>query len=71
MPRQDLIQVRRGTAAEWTAADPTLESGEIGFETDTEKFKIGPGAWSTLTFLPLAMGLYAAILPIKKMERWT
>jgi hypothetical protein len=35
------IQVRRGTAAQWTAANPTLDSGEIGFETDTGKFKIG------------------------------
>ena len=41
------IQMRRGTAAEWTAADPTLANGEWGLETDTGKFKIGTGsaAW--------------------------
>jgi hypothetical protein len=53
MPRQDLIQIRRGTAAQWTSADPTLASGEIGFETDTWKLKIGDGstAWSSLSYI--------------------
>lgn len=46
------IQVRRGTAAQWTSADPVLEAGEIGFESDTNKFKFGNGddAWSVLTY---------------------
>ena len=46
------IQNRRGTASEWTTANPTLSSGEIGFETDTGKFKIGNGstAWSDLDY---------------------
>lgn len=38
------IQVRRDTAANWTSENPTLASGEIGFETDTNKLKIGDGA---------------------------
>lgn len=44
------IQVRRGTAAQWTAANPILASGEIGFETDTGKIKVGNGsaAWGSL-----------------------
>ena len=37
------IQVRRGTASQWTSANPTLASGEWGFETDTGKVKIGDG----------------------------
>lgn len=43
---------RRGTAAEWTAANPVLAAGEIGFETDTSKFKFGDGstAWSSLPY---------------------
>jgi len=43
------IQLRRGTAAEWTAANPTLAVGEIGIETDTDLFKIGNGSddWDT------------------------
>ena len=46
------MQQRRGTAAQWTAANPTLAAGEIGFETDTNKFKMGNGtnAWSTLVY---------------------
>lgn len=46
------MQQRRGTAAQWTAANPVLAAGEIGFETDTNQFKIGDGssAWSTLPY---------------------
>jgi hypothetical protein len=47
------IQVRRGTAAQWTSANPTLSSGEWGFETDTGKTKIGNGstAWTSLAYV--------------------
>jgi hypothetical protein len=46
------IQFRRGTAAEWTAANPTLAAGEAGYETDTAKFKLGNGttAWNSLAY---------------------
>jgi len=46
------IKVRRGTASEWTSADPTLAAGEIGAETDTSKLKVGDGstAWSSLAY---------------------
>ena len=46
------IQLRRGTAAQWTTANPLLASGEVGLETDTRKFKIGDGstAWTTLAY---------------------
>jgi hypothetical protein len=46
------IQLRRGTAAQWTSANPTLSSGEPGYETDTGKFKIGNGstAWASLAY---------------------
>jgi hypothetical protein len=47
------IQVRRGTAAQWTSANPTLAAGEWGFETDTGKVKIGDGttAWTSLAYI--------------------
>jgi hypothetical protein len=47
------IQIRRGTAAQWTSANPTLTSGEQGFETDTGKVKIGNGstAWNSLSYI--------------------
>lgn len=46
------IQLRRGTAAEWTSANPTLMQGEMGYETDTQKYKIGNGstAWNSLSY---------------------
>ena len=46
------FQVRRGTAAEWTAADTVLASGELGLETDTDLFKMGDGAteWTQLGY---------------------
>jgi hypothetical protein len=53
MPVVTQIQIRRGTAAQWTSTNPTLASGEQGFETDTGKMKIGNGstAWNSLTYL--------------------
>lgn len=46
------IQVRRGTASQWTSANPTLASGEWGYESDTGKVKIGDGttAWTSLGY---------------------
>jgi len=46
------IQLRKGTAAEWTTANPVLASGEPGFETDTGNLKIGDGLthWVSLAY---------------------
>jgi hypothetical protein len=57
------MQQRRGTASQWTAANPTLAAGEIGFETDTSKFKIGNGssAWTALTYFANTAGLEALL----------
>jgi hypothetical protein len=55
MPRVNLIQARRDTAANWTSVNPTLAAGETGFETDTGKHKIGTGsaAWTALPYSTL------------------
>ena len=47
------ILLRNDVAAAWTAANPVLMKGEIGIETDTNKFKIGDGitAWSALSYV--------------------
>lgn len=52
MPVNTRLQVRRGTASGWTSANPTLYAGEIGYETDTGRFKIGDGttAWTSLDY---------------------
>ena len=46
------IQLRRDTAANWTATNPTLTQGEPGYETDTGKIKYGDGttAWNSLSY---------------------
>jgi hypothetical protein len=46
------VQFRRGTASEWSAANPVLAQGEAGYEYDTGKFKIGTGvlAWNSLSY---------------------
>ena len=54
------IQLRRGLASEWTAADTALNAsgglklagGEVGLETDTGTFKFGDGTtrWSDLPY---------------------
>jgi len=46
------MQQRRGTASQWTAANPVLAAGEIGFETDSGMFKMGDGTnqWSALSY---------------------
>jgi hypothetical protein len=62
MAVQTRIQVRRGTLSQWNTAAAVagqgiLYQGEIGYETDTGRFKIGDGttAWGSLS--------YASVLP--------
>ena len=64
MPRNDLIQLRSDTAANWASVNPTLAVGETGFETDTGKFKIGTGstAWTSLLYATDASDITGATL---------
>lgn len=50
------IQFRRGTAAQWTSANPLLAQGEIGIELDTQQYKFGDGLnnWNDLPYGGLA-----------------
>lgn len=47
------FKLRRGTAAQWMAVNPVLQTGEPGVETDTGKLKIGNGVshWLALGYL--------------------
>ncbi len=47
-----ILRHRRDTAANWTANNPVLEAGQIGYETDTRRFKFGNGstAWNSLSY---------------------
>ena len=46
------IQLRRGSAQEWSNVNPTLAIGELGIEIDTGRIKIGDGItpWSSLRY---------------------
>ena len=50
------MQQRRGTASQWTSSNdgdgPILNAGEIGWESDTNKFKVGDGVsyWADLDY---------------------
>ena len=52
------IQTRRDTAGAWTANNPLLLVGELGFEVDTLKFKLGNGvsSWTALSYIPTGGG---------------
>ncbi len=52
------IQLRRGAAADWTSADPVLAQGEMGYETDTGKSKVGDGStsWTGLAYFTTGAG---------------
>jgi len=60
MPVYTRLQVRRGSGELWTSINPTLYAGEIGYETNTGKFKVGNGQinWQTLDYasVPLNSG---------------
>jgi len=47
-----ILRHRRDTAANWTSNNPVLEAGQIGYETDTLRFKFGNGstAWNSLAY---------------------
>ena len=58
MPVKTVIKLRNGTAAQWTSTNPTLVKGELGIETDTNKFKFGDGttAWTSLPYVVTSSG---------------
>lgn len=47
------IQLRRDLSTNWTSINPTLASAELGYETDTNKFKVGDGTtpWNSLGYM--------------------
>lgn len=56
----EIIQFRRGSAAYWTAVNPVLAQGELGYEIDTLKVKLGDGvtAWNDLAYWGGAESLF-------------
>jgi hypothetical protein len=58
------IQFRRDTAANWTSVNPILSQGELGYETDTRKFKIGTGSgyWQELSYFSGGANQFSQLL---------
>lgn len=52
------IQQRRDTAANWRTVNPTLAIGEVGWETDTRRAKLGNGTfgWNALAYASASAG---------------
>ena len=57
------IQVRRGTTSQWNTANPTLEEGEIGYNSTLGQMKIGDGAtaWADLDYILDASALNTSL----------
>lgn len=52
MSTSAILRHRRDTAANFTSTNPVLQAGQLGFETDTRKSKLGDGttAWNSLSY---------------------
>ena len=61
MARGDLIQFRRGTAAEWGTANPRLAPGEVGYSTDANEIRAGDGRRSRADREPIGDVTEAAV----------
>jgi len=65
------IQLRRDTAANWTAVNPVLAAGEAGYETDSHQLKIGDGstAWNALSYVATGNGFLRNLLDVSAAQR--
>jgi hypothetical protein len=59
------IQIRRGTTSQWSTTNPILASGELGYDTDLKRMKIGNGvtAWNSLEFEIADVQDFTATIP--------
>jgi hypothetical protein len=67
------MQQRRGSASQWTAANTVLAAGEMGFETDTNKFKIGDGLteWNDLPYFVNTDDIESGLLDTDEVSEGT
>ncbi len=71
MPVKDTIQSRRGSSAQWSAANPILADGEIGYDSTTKQMKVGDGvtAWNSLAYSDIsATNLTTGTLPDARLS---
>jgi len=71
MARINLIQIRGGTAAAWTSANPILGAREPGVETDTLYMKFGDGVtvWASLPYASVSKA-YVDALALGIVTSW-
>jgi hypothetical protein len=64
---------RRGNASQWTSSNPVLGNGEIGFESDTNKFKIGNGvtAWTSLNYFSTLSSIFSTANTFSNTQTFT
>lgn len=64
MPINNLIQFRKGSYSDWYSSNPILASGEPGFDTTNNIFKIGDGTsnWNDLSGIDLDLNLDTGLL---------
>lgn len=58
------LQLRNGTVAEWTTANPILAEAEMGIITDSKMFVIGDGKTKYIDLLqmPFGKGVYEVLV---------
>jgi hypothetical protein len=61
------IQIRRGTSAAWTSANPTLGTGEPAYDTTTGNFFLGDGATAKNSLTAYATGKQSIWVPKSQM----
>ena len=63
MTREFTFKHRRDVAADWTSKNPILSAGELGYEMDTGKFKMGTGiaSWNSLDYYIPALAIIELI----------
>jgi hypothetical protein len=63
------ILLRRGSSADWAAANPVLATGEPGYDTTTGTFKVGDGvtAWALLASVGGPTAFNARYAPMQRM----
>jgi len=77
MAVNDLITLRKGTAAQWSNANPILASGEPGFDLTNNILKIGDGTsnWSSLSGANIGNSSFnsavSGLLPVKNIVAGT
>jgi len=65
----DYVRARRGTDTEWTTANIILRQGELGYESNTGRLKVGNGenVWNELSYsesLAPSKTLHATVITV-------